>query len=153
MRGIIPRSIEKIIAECAKFSAQGWRYTIEATYLEIYNETIRDLLADKIDPHKKHNIKMDPKGGLTVTDLTTVQIYSPNQVDTLMEKASRVRSVGSTDMNAESSRSHSVFTLSIKGVSVCVQDESHMNVTMSRRERVSRNNITRKVKFGRFSRK
>ncbi|RHY32140.1 hypothetical protein DYB32_002820 [Aphanomyces invadans] len=116
MRGIIPRSIEKIIAEATKSADQGWRYDMHASFLEIYNETVRDLLADKADVDKKLVLKMDPKSsnGVTVQDLTLVPIHSLHQVEGIMEKAARVRSVACTDMNAQSSRSHSVFSLHLR---------------------------------------
>ena len=120
MRGIIPRSIEKVLEESEKQMQQGWQYTMKVSFLEIYNETIRDLLnatpADKIDP-KKHQIKQTGVNSreVYVTELTLVEVSSLEKVEWLMDKASRQRSVGSTDMNAQSSRSHSVFTLHIDG--------------------------------------
>lgn len=126
MRGIIPRSIEKVMAQIELLKSHGWKYRMKASFLEIYNETIRDLLGNPpgnndehrlpVDP-RKHAIKQKPGGkGLYVSDLTMIDVDSHNQIDTLMEKASRQRSVGSTDMNAQSSRSHSVFTLHLYGI-------------------------------------
>lgn len=120
MRGIIPRSIEKVLVERDKQSKQGWKYNMHVSFLEIYNETIRDLLnstsAEKVDA-KKYQIKQ--KGvhskEVYVTELTMVEVETLEKVEWLMEKATRQRSVGSTDMNEQSSRSHSVFTLHIDG--------------------------------------
>jgi len=115
MRGIIPRSIEKIIQESEKSREHGWVYEMHVSFLEIYNESVRDLLASKQDADKKLVIKMESKGSVFVQDLTLVCINDINQVEGLMEKAARMRSVACTDMNAQSSRSHSVFTLHLKG--------------------------------------
>ena len=118
MRGIIPRSIEKVMEACAHLSTQGWEYHLQVSFLEIYNETIRDLLLkpSKNEPLKLH-IKQKSVNSklLYVSDLTMVDVSTIDQIDGLMERASRQRSVGSTDMNAQSSRSHSVFTLYITG--------------------------------------
>ncbi|CAK4799735.1 unnamed protein product [Aphanomyces euteiches] len=145
MRGIIPRSIEKIISACEKSAEQGWKYVIHASFLEIYNETVRDLLADKADLDKKLTIKMDPKGGVSVSELTMVPIKSLNQVEGLMEKAARVRSVACTDMNAQSSRSHSVFSLHLRGVNDAQGTvlEGKLNlVDLAGSERLSRSGAT-----------
>ncbi|TYZ65274.1 hypothetical protein PybrP1_007019 [[Pythium] brassicae (nom. inval.)] len=116
MRGIIPRSIEKVLHECELLKLQGWTYKVQASFLEIYNETLRDLLAAKDPAEPKLGIKKDAKGGVYVPDLTLVDVTASAQVEALMERASRARSVACTDMNAQSSRSHSVFTLHLQGV-------------------------------------
>ncbi|OQR96781.1 kinesin-like protein [Achlya hypogyna] len=146
MRGIIPRSIEKIIDECAKNREAGWRYSLQASFLEIYNEVVRDLLAKKEDAGKPLAIKMLEKhGGVTVPDLTTVTINAVRDVEGLMDRASRLRSVASTDMNEQSSRSHSVFTLYLKGVhdEQGVVLEGRLNlVDLAGSERISRSGAT-----------
>ena len=120
MRGIIPRSIEKVLEECERLISQSWIYTTRVSFLEIYNETIKDLLVEKEDIDKKLEIKKDSKGGVHVPQLTMVDVKAMDEVEVLMERASRARSVASTDMNAQSSRSHSVFTLHIQGTIVLV---------------------------------
>lgn len=79
---------------------------MEAMFLEIYNETINDLLATKHNPDTKYEIKHDAKGNTSVTNLTTVKVRSPSQVYELLRRATKNRAVGSTQMNARSSRSH-----------------------------------------------
>jgi kinesin family protein C1 len=68
--GMIPRAVEQIYAATEKLKKQGWEYTMEAQYLEIYNESLRDLLSDGQD-QKKLEIKHDhQKGRTTVTEAT-----------------------------------------------------------------------------------
>eukprot|EP01047_Picozoa_sp_COSAG01_P064160 COSAG01_NODE_8443_length_2783_cov_3.987705_3_plen_117_part_00 len=101
-----------------------------ATFLEIYNESIRDLLSDKPQAHagrkeawaddkgkkaEPHNIKHDEFGNTTVTNMTERPVGSLAQVEQLMAMAAKQRSVGVTAMNSQSSRSHSVFTLRLTG--------------------------------------
>ncbi|KAG6397822.1 hypothetical protein SASPL_139270 [Salvia splendens] len=112
--------------------AQGWKYEMQVTVavalplvsmLEIYNETIRDLLApyksssDASRPEngKQYNIKHDANGNTNVSDLTTMDVRSSKEVSYLLDQAAQSRSVGKTQMNEESSRSHFVFTLRITG--------------------------------------
>jgi hypothetical protein len=94
---------------------QGWVYQMEVTFLEIYNEQIRDLLETDTDTDSdvRPAIKRDHKGEVYVTNLRRVDVDPNNgeQLDLIMSTAAKNRSVASTDMNARSSRSHSVFTL------------------------------------------
>ena len=81
-----------------------------------YNETINDLLGKGEFDKKKHEIKHEAKTGrTTVTDVNVVPLSSPTQVRTLLALAQGRRTVAATLMNERSSRSHSVFTLRIRG--------------------------------------
>lgn len=75
---------------------------------EIYNETIRDLLAPS---GKKLDVKMDPKGDVSVPGLTNENVQSVDDVLRCISDASKNRSVAVTDMNDQSSRSHSIVTV------------------------------------------
>ncbi|KAF5197959.1 Kinesin-like protein kin-14c [Thalictrum thalictroides] len=117
-KGMIPRSLEQIFQSSQSLSSQGWKYKMQASMLEIYNETIRDLLstsrANNVDG-KQHTIKHDANGNAHVSDLTIVDVCSLKEVSSLLRQAAQSRSVGKTQMNEESSRSHFVFTLRIFG--------------------------------------
>lgn len=84
-----------------------------------YNETITDLLSPPPaagDPPRKHEIHHHPVTHLTsVSDVQTPALTSPAQVLALLAQAQRRRRVAATLMNERSSRSHSVFTLRIRG--------------------------------------
>ncbi|XP_062226851.1 kinesin-like protein KIN-14H [Phragmites australis] len=120
-KGIIPRSLEQIFKTSRCLESQGWKYSMQASMLEIYNETIRDLLTPgrsnsfDITNSKQYTIKHDPHGNTTVSDLTVIDVFGIADVTSLLEKASQSRSVGRTQMNEYSSRSHFVFTLKISG--------------------------------------
>lgn len=120
-KGIIPRSLEQIFKTSQSLESQGWKYCMQASMLEIYNETIRDLLAPgrsnnvEMSASKQYTIKHDAHGNTTVSELTIADVFSTADVTSLLEKASHSRSVGKTQMNEQSSRSHFVFTLKIFG--------------------------------------
>ncbi|KAG2011158.1 kinesin [Coprinopsis cinerea AmutBmut pab1-1] len=125
--GMIPRAVEQVFRVAEEMKSKGWEYKIEGQFLEIYNETIHDLLSTSTDADtkKKHEIKHDLKTGrTTVTDATVVPLHSPSQVKILLARAQSRRSVAATLMNERSSRSHSVFTLRISGVNVGVRASS-----------------------------
>ncbi|KAH9921726.1 kinesin-domain-containing protein [Epithele typhae] len=114
--GMIPRAVEQVFRVAEELKTKGWQYKMEGQFLEIYNETINDLLGKGEFDKKKHDIKHDTKTGrTTVTDVNVVKLSSPSQVRTLLSVAQGRRTVAATLMNERSSRSHSVFTLRIRG--------------------------------------
>ncbi|KAK4255639.1 hypothetical protein QN277_008614 [Acacia crassicarpa] len=126
-KGLIPRSLQQIFETKESLKSQGWKYEMQVSMLEIYNETIRDLLStnrsssdaartENGTPGKQYAIKHDANGNTIVSDLTVVDVQSVKEVAFLLNQAANSRSVGKTQMNEQSSRSHFVFTLRIYGV-------------------------------------
>lgn len=115
--GMIPLSVDQIFATSQRLADRGWKFQFSASYLEIYNETIRDLLASSsAADEKQYDIKHDPRSSSTaVTDLTVVEVVAAGQVSQLLQRAVRQRAVASTNCNERSSRSHSVFQLHLVG--------------------------------------
>lgn len=147
MRGIIPRAIEQVGEYKEQLMQDGWQYNMQVSFLEIYNETIRDLLRDnEIDEHK-HEVKVSPEGRRYVSDITMVALEPTDSeaVEAVMRKASKYRSVACTDMNSVSSRSHSVFTLHL----AALHPENRQSlrgtlnlVDLAGSERLDRSNVT-----------
>lgn len=81
---------------------------------EIYNETIKDLFVSK---QKKLDVKSNPDGSNTVPGLTELQVESVEDVIRAMKEAQSNRTVMSTDMNEESSRSHSIVQVRTTNIS------------------------------------
>lgn len=118
LRGIIPRSVALILKEVNELRNEGWTYELEASFLEIYNESVRDLLC-KASPDGEGgdnlDIKKDTHGNTRVEHLTRITVSSEQDVATLVSMANKRRATAKTDMNERSSRSHSVFTLYLTG--------------------------------------
>ncbi|KAI0045820.1 kinesin-domain-containing protein [Auriscalpium vulgare] len=112
--GMIPRAVDQVFQATEDLKSKGWEYTLEGQFLEIYNETINDLLGNGEFDKKKHEIKHD-KSGTRVTDVVVQALHSPAHVRALLARANSRRTVAATLMNERSSRSHSVFTLRIRG--------------------------------------
>mmetsp|Transcript_8306 Transcript_8306/g.16664 ORF Transcript_8306/g.16664 Transcript_8306/m.16664 type:complete len:979 (-) Transcript_8306:23-2959(-) len=110
-RGIIPRAIEQIFGHIQQNASPTMRYLVRASYLQIYNETICDLLK----PERKNlAIREDKKRGVFVESLSEWVVRSPAEIYGLMERGGAVRATGSTKMNEISSRSHAVFIIIVE---------------------------------------
>ncbi|KOX74885.1 Protein claret segregational [Melipona quadrifasciata] len=96
--GMIPRTVRHIFREMKEFQLLGWEYRIEASFLEIYNEHIVDLLDSQT---KTHEIKMaDSKGhDLYVSNLRVEEINSPEELHECLLTAQRNRAVAATLSN------------------------------------------------------
>ncbi|KAJ2345604.1 kinesin-like nuclear fusion protein [Coemansia sp. RSA 2618] len=118
--GIIPRAVKQIYQNTSKLAERGWEYSLEGQFLEIYNETIQDLLAPAAHTQPsgkqtKLDIYQDSEGHTRVKNVTTVSVDSAERVHWLLARAAENRTVAATNCNERSSRSHSVFTLYLQG--------------------------------------
>lgn len=118
-RGVIPRAVTQIFRAAEKLGAQGWEFSFTASFVEIYNETLRDLLyTGKASKRPEHEIRKGTNNEVTITNLTYEKVCSEDQVLGFIMLANQNRSTAQTAQNDRSSRSHSVFQLDIEGVNV-----------------------------------
>jgi hypothetical protein len=133
--GIIPRAIHDLFhaKQCEQLASDA-TVTVELTYLEIYNDELRDLLVcEPLDNNHDNNgngatmTSPNPnlttankvlilhdhgdQAGVAVTGLTKLRVESVDQAKALMEQATLRRTTGSTKLNERSSRSHAICTL------------------------------------------
>ncbi|KAK3035112.1 hypothetical protein RJ639_032614 [Escallonia herrerae] len=149
-KGLIPRSLEQVFQTSQALRSQGWKYKMQASMLEIYNESIRDLLSarsssENLGAGKQYTIRHDSDGNTSVSDLTIVDVCSMKEVSALLCQAAQSRSVGRTEMNEQSSRSHFVFTLRIYGVNESTEQQVQgvLNlIDLAGSERLSRSGAT-----------
>jgi kinesin family protein C1 len=115
--GMIPRAVEQIYESAKELEERGWTYKMEGSFVEVYNENINDLLGRAEDfDKKKHEVRHDAeKKKTTITDIALVPLTSPEDVQEVLKRADQNRSVAATKANMRSSRSHSVFILSLVG--------------------------------------
>ena len=110
--GVIPRICENMFERIVELQKdKNLTYTVEVSYLEIYNERVRDLL----NPTTKGNLKVreHPSTGPYVEDLAKLVVRSFPEIQHLMDEGNKARTVAATNMNETSSRSHAVFTLTV----------------------------------------
>ncbi|KAL8204887.1 hypothetical protein R6Q57_010510 [Mikania cordata] len=115
--GVIPRAVRQIFDT---LEAQNADYSMKVTFLELYNEEIVDLLTTEdntrsIDERQKKPISLmeDGKGCVFVRGLEEEAVYSANDIYNLLEQGAAKRRTADTLLNKRSSRSHSVFTITI----------------------------------------
>ncbi|GAA0173613.1 microtubule binding motor protein [Lithospermum erythrorhizon] len=115
--GVIPRAVQQIFTI---LEAQQAEYNMKVTFLELYNEEITDLLAPDeapkfVDDKSKKPIALmeDGKGGVLVRGLEEEIVSSANEIYNVLEKGSAKRRTAETLLNKQSSRSHSIFSITI----------------------------------------
>ncbi|KAI4455334.1 kinesin-related [Holotrichia oblita] len=127
-KGVISRAFEHIFEAISVTT--GVKYLALASYLEIYNEQIsvyRDLLLPSEKSSHGYNslsLKELPNEGLIVPGLTMKPVHNITECEELLNIGSRNRMIGATLMNQSSSRSHSIFTVSIEQISSENNNES-----------------------------
>ncbi|KAL4075575.1 hypothetical protein J3A83DRAFT_4356841 [Scleroderma citrinum] len=110
-KGIIPLTCSELFVRVThkKSLDPNVSFTVEVSYIEIYNEKVRDLL----NPKNTGNLRVreHPSLGPYVEDLSKLVVSSYDEMMTLMDEGNKARTVAATNMNETSSRSHAVFTL------------------------------------------
>ncbi|XP_078469021.1 uncharacterized protein LOC144731710 [Lampetra planeri] len=138
--GVNVRSVKELLKICKE--RHNVKYTLKISMLEIYNETVRDLLG------KPGSGPLEVRGqarSVTVPGLTTSTVTSEDDIVRAMETAHKNRTVASTKMNIHSSRSHMLMTLSLEGVDVVSGSASHGSLILgdlAGSERISRTEAT-----------
>ena len=117
-KGIIPRTCEEIfrrIAEKAKTEGAKSQYSVSISMIEIYNEKVQDLFT-KPEKRPKEGLKIreDPTKGVYVESAIFSPVNSYEEIEKQIEWGTVNRTIGSTNMNATSSRAHTVTQLVFK---------------------------------------
>ncbi|KAA8617772.1 Kinesin-like protein [Pyrenophora tritici-repentis] len=124
--GMIPRATKQIWDEAQRLQEKGWRYNMEGSFIEVYNETYNDLLGRSEDLDKKKvEVRHDPvKKQTSLENAVSVMLDGPGRVEEILETASKNRTVAATKANMRSSRSHSVFILKLIGTNEITGERS-----------------------------
>lgn len=109
LQGIIPRMFDNLFERISE-ADPDIEFNIKCSYLEIYMEKIKDLLNPK---QTNLQVKDDKTRGLYVQDATEVYVSSTDEMMDVMNAGSQNRVVAATRMNATSSRSHSIFLVTV----------------------------------------
>ncbi|XP_064422730.1 kinesin family member 4 [Latimeria chalumnae] len=110
--GVIPRVIAMLFREVEQ--RKDFEFLLKVSYLEVYNEEILDLLHSSRDKSSQINIREDPKEGIKIVGLTERDVACAVDMVQCLEQGNNARTVASTAMNSQSSRSHAIFTVVIE---------------------------------------
>ncbi|XP_072246625.1 kinesin-like protein KIF11 isoform X2 [Leuresthes tenuis] len=127
LAGIIPRTLHQIFE---KLSENGTEFSVKVSLLEIYNEELFDLLSPSEDVTERLQLFDDPrnKRGVVVKGLEEVTVHNKDEVYQILERGSAKRKTASTLMNAYSSRSHSVFSVTIHMKEITLDGEELVKI-------------------------
>uniref|UniRef100_K3X8R3 Kinesin-like protein n=1 Tax=Globisporangium ultimum (strain ATCC 200006 / CBS 805.95 / DAOM BR144) TaxID=431595 RepID=K3X8R3_GLOUD len=119
--GIVGRAITHIFATVADLRSSGWEFTVSLEMIEIYNETLRDLLAP-VGSAEKVDLRLDAEGKPAIANSCIHTVINDLDAWQLLQKAMSKRSTKATNMNDRSSRSHCVITFRMNGVNSLTGD-------------------------------
>ena len=112
-KGIIPIACEEIFTRIRQPQPKKVEFQVEVSMLEIYNEQVQDLLVPPATREKGGlKVRENPKTGVYVENLKKVTVTSYQDISNWLDKGNEHRTVGATQMNATSSRAHTVLTIS-----------------------------------------
>ncbi|XP_070467517.1 kinesin-like protein KIF13B isoform X2 [Equus przewalskii] len=110
--GLIPRLCSGLFERTQREENEEQSFKVEVSYMEIYNEKVRDLLDPKGSRQtlkvREHNVL-----GPYVDGLSKLAVTSYKDIESLMSEGNKSRTVAATNMNEESSRSHAVFKITL----------------------------------------
>jgi len=107
MQGIVPRSIYDLFQRLEEKDSDKFKYRVFVTFLELYNEDLTDLLHP--ESSNNYQIREDPWLGIKEEE-----VESPEELLRFLQNGSLCRKTDTTQMNENSSRSHAIFTITLK---------------------------------------
>ncbi|XP_060896366.1 kinesin-like protein KIF11 isoform X1 [Labrus mixtus] len=127
LAGVIPRTLHQIFE---KLTENGTEFSVKVSLLEIYNEELFDLLSPSEDVTERLQLFDDPrnKRGVVVKGLEEVTVHNKDEVYQILERGAAKRRTASTLMNAYSSRSHSVFSVTIHMKEITLDGEELVKI-------------------------
>uniref|UniRef100_A0AAZ3SP25 Kinesin family member 13Bb n=1 Tax=Oncorhynchus tshawytscha TaxID=74940 RepID=A0AAZ3SP25_ONCTS len=108
--GLIPRLCSSLFDRIVQEQREGESFTVEVSFMEIYNEKVRDLLDPK-GSRQALRVREHKVFGPYVDGLSHLAVACYKDIECLMSEGNKSRTVAATNMNEESSRSHAVFNI------------------------------------------
>ncbi len=139
--GVNRRAIRELLTLCQK--STDIDYVIKVSLMEVYNEKIFDLLTG--DRSKSLEVHQMPSGSVYVADLVEEQVFTAEDVESVLARGDAHRSVASTSMNTDSSRSHLLMQLTVSGfnkISKVTTSGKLTLVDLAGSERVAKSEVT-----------
>ncbi|KAJ3679611.1 hypothetical protein LUZ60_017622 [Juncus effusus] len=126
--GLTPRAISELF-KVIKRDSSKYSFSLKAYMVELYQDTLVDLLLPKNAKRLKLDIKKDSKGVVSIENVTVLDISSYDELTSIITRGSEQRHIAGTQMNNESSRSHLILSIIIE--STDLQTQSHARGKLS----------------------
>jgi kinesin family member 1 len=110
--GLVPRMCDALFRRRRPRSSSA--FSVEISFMEIYNERVRDLLTSSSSSSSNLRVREHPRQGVYVEDLSSFAVSSYDEVMKLLSRGSLARTTSSTQMNSRSSRSHAIFQIKLR---------------------------------------
>ena len=124
-KGIVPISCNEIFRRIGENKEADKSYEVQVSMLEIYNEKVQDLL---IHPNKRPpsglKIRESKVLGIFVDGLSKHPVTSYDEISRKMDEGYNNRTIGSTLMNATSSRAHTIVTIEFRQITMVAKKKS-----------------------------
>ncbi len=112
-KGIVPRACDEIFHRISEITSENRAFTVSVSMLEIYNEIVHDLFVHP-SRRKKGGLEVrEDNNGPFVKELCSVPVHSYQDIDRQINQGNTNRTIGATNMNATSSRAHTIVAISI----------------------------------------
>ncbi|MED6143508.1 Kinesin-like protein KIN-14E [Stylosanthes scabra] len=115
--GLTPRATAELF-RILRRDSNKFSFSLKAYMVELYQDTLVDLLLPKNAKRLRLDIKKDSKGMVTVENVTTVSISTMDELNSIIQKGSERRHTSETQMNEESSRSHLILSIVIESTNL-----------------------------------
>ena len=130
-KGVMPRAFDHIFAHIARIQSEknNFQFLVSCQFVEIYMEDVMDLLVPaKTTDRPKLQLKETAEGAIFVAGASKYTVRSSAELLSWLEKGKENRKVGATNMNAGSSRSHCIFTITVETSEVRDDGQEHIRV-------------------------
>ncbi|QCD81841.1 kinesin-like protein KIN-14E isoform X2 [Vigna unguiculata] len=115
--GLTPRAIAELF-RILRRDNNKYSFSLKTYMVELYQDTLIDLLAPKNGKHLKLDIKKDSTGMVVVENVTVMSISTIEELNTIIQRGSERRHISGTQMNDESSRSHLILSIVIESTNL-----------------------------------
>ena len=124
--GLMIKAIQDLFEKVKEQQMNDKHYTIKLSYIEVYNETLKDLLIDKQTQTQALDIRDSPDKGTVITGATIIEVKDETYAFELLRDGNKRRREKPTEFNKNSSRSHAVLQIYVE-----VEEKSNYNININ----------------------
>eukprot|EP01064_Diplonema_japonicum_P034334 TRINITY_DN707_c0_g1_i8.p1 TRINITY_DN707_c0_g1~~TRINITY_DN707_c0_g1_i8.p1 ORF type:complete len:216 (+),score=28.21 TRINITY_DN707_c0_g1_i8:442-1089(+) len=130
--GIVPMVLDSLFESIAKAEQGQWEYSVEVSFMEIYNETVKDLFEEnhRVKSKPVYRVKNSPGKGVQVEGVTKLALMSAGDVKDAMSRGVESRSMRDARMGPASSRSHMILQIDLTATNPVLKKQRHSRINL-----------------------